>query len=135
MVSTVSNNVVSFLQDKDLKQYMDDCGNIMSIHNVKVRTTTAHVCIINSTHLAGSGEVRQMRPVKEKMLMRHFGNVIFFFMSLQVFLFQILRGLSYCHKRKVLHRDLKPQNLLINERGELKLADFGMRTMFVKKCI
>uniref|UniRef100_A0A8C9SQF9 cyclin-dependent kinase n=1 Tax=Scleropages formosus TaxID=113540 RepID=A0A8C9SQF9_SCLFO len=64
--------------DKDLKQYMDDCGNIMSMHNVKI------------------------------------------------FLFQILRGLAYCHRRKVLHRDLKPQNLLINERGELKLADFGL---------
>lgn len=27
------------VQDKDLKQYMDDCGNIMSMHNVKVRTS------------------------------------------------------------------------------------------------
>jgi serine/threonine protein kinase len=40
-------------------------------------------------------------------------------------MFQLLRGLAYCHHRKILHRDLKPQNLLINERGELKLADFG----------
>uniref|UniRef100_A0A4W5MJ34 cyclin-dependent kinase n=1 Tax=Hucho hucho TaxID=62062 RepID=A0A4W5MJ34_9TELE len=64
--------------EKDLKQYMDDCGSIMSVHNVKI------------------------------------------------FLFQLLRGLAYCHRRKVLHRDLKPQNLLINDKGELKLADFGL---------
>lgn len=40
-------------------------------------------------------------------------------------MFQLLRGLAYIHHQHVLHRDLKPQNLLISHLGELKLADFG----------
>lgn len=31
-----SPNFIYFFKEKDLKQYMDDCGNIMSVHNVKV---------------------------------------------------------------------------------------------------
>lgn len=46
------------------------------------------------------------------------------------FLYQLLRGVAFCHHHRVLHRDLKPQNLLINREGELKLADFGLARAF-----
>lgn len=44
---------------------------------------------------------------------------------------QLLQGLAYCHAHNVLHRDLKPQNLLINNyKMQLKLADFGLARPF-----
>jgi len=46
------------------------------------------------------------------------------------FLYQLITGVAYCHHHRVLHRDLKPQNLLINREGELKLADFGLARAF-----
>lgn len=46
------------------------------------------------------------------------------------YLFQLLEALRYCHSRRVIHRDLKPQNILINKLGALKLADFGLSRAF-----
>jgi cyclin-dependent kinase 2 len=50
---------------------------------------------------------------------------------IKTYLYQILRGVAYCHSHRVLHRDLKPQNLLIDRRtNALKLADFGLARAF-----
>ena len=44
--------------------------------------------------------------------------------------YQILQAMLFCHQRRVLHRDLKPQNLLIDKNGAIKLADFGLARAF-----
>jgi cyclin-dependent kinase len=43
---------------------------------------------------------------------------------------QLLKGLVYCHQHRIFHRDLKPQNLLIDRQGTLKIADFGLARAF-----
>lgn len=48
----------------------------------------------------------------------------------QSFIYQTLCGLKYIHSASVLHRDLKPGNLLVNADCELKICDFGLARGF-----
>ncbi|KAI8336641.1 protein serine/threonine kinase [Chlamydoabsidia padenii] len=51
-------------------------------------------------------------------------------LTIKQMMYQLLKGIAFCHEHRVLHRDLKPQNLLINKKGELKLGDFGLARAF-----
>ncbi|RWR71894.1 putative serine/threonine-protein kinase [Cinnamomum micranthum f. kanehirae] len=50
--------------------------------------------------------------------------------QVKCFVQQLLRGLEHCHSHGVLHRDVKGSNLLVDSNGILRIADFGLSTLF-----
>lgn len=58
------------------------------------------------------------------------GFLFCWFVQVKCYLQQLLHGLDHCHSRGVLHRDIKGSNLLIDNSGVLKIADFGLASFF-----
>ncbi|KAJ6974475.1 serine/threonine-protein kinase [Populus alba x Populus x berolinensis] len=50
--------------------------------------------------------------------------------QVKCYMHQLLSGLEHCHNRGVLHRDIKGSNLLIDNEGVLRIADFGLASLF-----
>ena len=64
---------------------------------------------------------RYLQPKEKKLPLIEIKNI----------LRQILNGVTFCHSRKVLHRDLKPQNILLDDHGNVKIADFGLARLLL----
>uniref|UniRef100_A0A8C2X0L5 Cyclin-dependent kinase 12 n=1 Tax=Cyclopterus lumpus TaxID=8103 RepID=A0A8C2X0L5_CYCLU len=58
------------------------------------------------------------------------GLVQFSHQHVRSFMRQLMEGLDYCHKNNFLHRDIKCSNILLNNRGQIKLADFGLARLY-----
>lgn len=56
--------------------------------------------------------------------------MLVFLFQIKCYMKQLLSGLDHCHSHGVLHRDIKGSNLLIDNNGILKIADFGLASFF-----
>ncbi|KAK8653034.1 hypothetical protein V6N13_127055 [Hibiscus sabdariffa] len=94
---------------------------------------------IKKIHNVFENRVDALRTLRELKLLRHIRheNVIALKDIIKspqplsndhckYFIFQLLRGLKYLHSANILHRDLKPGNLLVNANCDLKICDFGL---------
>ncbi|CAD8152076.1 unnamed protein product [Paramecium octaurelia] len=60
-------------------------------------------------------------------------RIVFGLDQVRCLMYQILDALTYLHSRNVYHRDLKPNNILYNDKGQVKICDFGMANEYSKK--
>ncbi|KAH3685801.1 hypothetical protein WICPIJ_003228 [Wickerhamomyces pijperi] len=104
--------------------------DMSAIREMKYLQELRHLNIIELVDVFSSQEgdlnlVLEYLPADLEMLIKD-RSILFSPGDIKSWLLMTLRGVHHCHRNHILHRDLKPNNLLLSPQGELKLADFGL---------
>merc|ERR1712137_223390 len=122
---------------KEVKTDVDDKRgfSIISLRECTLLMQLHHENILNVSEVVVGNGIKSVYMVMEflehdlRVLMESMKGP-FLAPETKCLLLQILRGLKYLHSNWVIHRDLKTANLLLNNQGILKIADFGLAREF-----
>ncbi|GAA5997689.1 hypothetical protein JCM5350_003985 [Sporobolomyces pararoseus] len=108
---------------------------ITAVREIKLLQNLRHPNVVDlSEMLVSKGHVYMVMEYMDHDLtgILHHPTVSFSPAHLKSLMKQFLEGLSFIHRRGVLHRDLKGSNILLGRSGELKIADFGLARFFAR---
>ncbi|KAI8880623.1 Pkinase-domain-containing protein [Backusella circina FSU 941] len=108
------------LRELKLLQHFNGHKNIIRLYDMDI-VDYSHFNEIYLHLELMEADLHQIIRSKQELTDEHF----------QSFIYQACCGLKYIHSANVLHRDLKPTNLLVNTHCELKICDFGLSRAYI----
>jgi cyclin-dependent kinase 7 len=97
---------------------------LKSIHHPNVIDLIDVVSYRHNVHL-----ILEFLDADLEMIIKN-NRVVFGNADIKSWMLMLMRGLEACHQHHILHRDLKPNNLLLGPQGILKIADFGLARVY-----
>jgi len=107
------------LRELKLLRLLKGHDNIISLRTAFLSEsmgTFSEVYLVTELVQHDLASILKRKDLKETLTIEH----------MQFLLYQMLRGLKYIHSAKVIHRDLKPRNLLVSHTWDLLICDFGL---------
>ncbi|CAF0761502.1 unnamed protein product [Brachionus calyciflorus] len=108
--------------------------NRTALREIKLLKEISHVNIIKLYDVFGQGSnislVYDFMVTDLEEIIRDRENIVLTPADIKSYMIMMICGLEYLHANWILHRDLKPNNLLVDERGVLKIGDFGLAKFY-----